>query len=176
MKTLIIYTSQTGFTKKYAQWLAERMQGDVLDLKAAKKKGASFYDAYEAIVYAGWVMAGKVVKADWFFGKAPDWKEKRLAIMAVGGSPNDNPDVETAMKTLLTEEQRRYMKAFYCQGGFDHDKMKWPSKVAMKMFTSALRKKKDEKSRQVAEFISQSYDISDVKFIEPVASYLLGGS
>ncbi len=174
MKTLIIYTSQTGFTKKYAQWLAERMQGDVLDLKAAKKKGASFYDDYEAIVYAGWVMAGKVVKTDWFFGKAADWKGKRLAIMAVGGSPNDNPDVETAMKTLLTEEQRRYMKAFYCQGGFDHDKMNWPSKVAMKMFTSALRKKKDEKSRQVAEFISQSYDISDVKFIEPVASYLLG--
>ncbi|WP_242872270.1 MULTISPECIES: flavodoxin domain-containing protein [unclassified Butyrivibrio] len=24
MKTLIIYTSQTGFTKKYAIWLADR--------------------------------------------------------------------------------------------------------------------------------------------------------
>ena len=23
MKTLIIYTSQTGFTKRYAEWLAE---------------------------------------------------------------------------------------------------------------------------------------------------------
>ena len=37
MKTLIIYTSQTGFTKKYAEWLAERTGGDVLELKEAKK-------------------------------------------------------------------------------------------------------------------------------------------
>ena len=28
MKTLIIYTSQTGFTKKYAQWIAD--EGDAI--------------------------------------------------------------------------------------------------------------------------------------------------
>jgi flavodoxin len=30
MKTLIIYTSQTGFTKRYAQWLADRVSGDLI--------------------------------------------------------------------------------------------------------------------------------------------------
>ena len=44
----------------------------------------------------------------------------------------------------------------------------------MKMFAGALKKKKDEKSQQVAEYISKSYDISDVKFIEPVVTYLRG--
>ena len=38
MKTLIIYTSQTGFTKKYAQWIADEMSADIYDLKDAKKK------------------------------------------------------------------------------------------------------------------------------------------
>ena len=38
MKTLIIYTSQTGFTKKYAEWLAEKMSGDLLELKDARKR------------------------------------------------------------------------------------------------------------------------------------------
>ena len=42
MKTLIIYTSQTGFTKKYAEWLADRTGGDLLDLKAAQKKNAGY--------------------------------------------------------------------------------------------------------------------------------------
>ena len=37
MKTLIIYTSQTGFTKRYAQWLADEMKADMYDLKDAKK-------------------------------------------------------------------------------------------------------------------------------------------
>ena len=79
MKTLIIYTSQTGFTKKYSQWLADEMKADIYDLKDAKKKDAAFFDAYDAIVYAGWIMAGKVVKSNWFLEKTPDWKEKRLA-------------------------------------------------------------------------------------------------
>lgn len=175
MKTLIIYTSQTGFTKKYSQWLADEMDAEVYDLKDAKKKEAAFFDAYDAIVYAGWIMAGKVVKSDWFLGKANGWKGKRLAVMAVGGSPNDNPDVDVALKNMIPGDQSQYIKAFYCQGGFDYDKMKGPSRLAMKMFTSALKKQKDEKSKQVAERISSSYDISDVKFIEPIVAYLMEG-
>ena len=174
MKTLIIYTSQTGFTKKYAQWLTDEMKADMYDLKDAKKKNTAFFEAYDAIVYAGWVMAGKVVKANWFLGKANGWKGKRLAVVAVGGSPNDNPDVEAALRKLIPDDQKQYIKAFYCQGGFDYDKMKGPYKLAMKMFVSALKKRKDEKSRQTAEYISKSYDISDVKYIQPIAAYLRG--
>ena len=37
MKTLIIYSSQTGFTKKYATWLSEELQADCIPLKDAKK-------------------------------------------------------------------------------------------------------------------------------------------
>ena len=29
MKALVIYTSQTGFTKRYAGWLAEKLGGEV---------------------------------------------------------------------------------------------------------------------------------------------------
>ena len=174
MKTLIIYTSQTGFTKKYAQWLAGEMSADIYDLKDAKKKADSFFGGYEAIVYAGWCMAGSVVKIKWFLDKAAGWKGKRLAVVAVGGSPNGNPEVETALKKILSDEQRQYIKAFYCQGGFNYEKMNGASKLAMKMFVSALKKKKDEKSRQMAEYISTSYDISDKKFIGPVVIYLRG--
>ncbi|MBR5180336.1 MAG: flavodoxin [Lachnospiraceae bacterium] len=174
MKTIIIYTSKTGFTKRYSEWLAEKMNADLIDLKDAQKKGDRFFDDYEAIVYAGWCMAGSVVKVKWFLDKASTWKGKRLAIMVVGGSPNDNPDVEETLNKILNDEQREYITAFYCQGGINYDKMKGPSKLAMKMFASALKKRKDEKSRQVGEYISSSYDISDVKYIEPVVAYLNG--
>ena len=76
MKTLVVYTSQTGFTKKYSQWLADKMSADIYDLKDAKKKGASFFEQYDAIVYAGWIMAGKVVKLNWFLSKAENLKNK----------------------------------------------------------------------------------------------------
>ena len=174
MKTLVIYTSQTGFTKKYAQWIAEEMKGDIYDLQDVKKKEDSFFDGYEAIVYAGWCMAGNIVKVKWFWDRAAAWKGKRLAVVAVGGSPNESPEVETFKKNILSDEQSRYIKAFYCQGGFDYEKMNTASKLAMKMFISALKKKPDEKSRQMADIISESYDISDKKFTEPIAAYLRG--
>ncbi len=51
MKTLVVYTSQTGFTKKYAQWMAERMDADLFDLKDVQKNADSSFDEYESIVY-----------------------------------------------------------------------------------------------------------------------------
>ena len=174
MKTLVIYTSQTGFTKKYAEWIADKMGGDLLDLKEAQKKPGDYFDDYDAICYGGWAMAGNVVKAKWFLDKATAWKDKRLAVFCVGGSPNDNPDVEVFLKRALTDEQRQYIKAFYCQGGFNYEKMNAPSKLAMKMFVSALKKKKNqtEAEKTMVKMIATSYDISDVKYIEPIVSYL----
>ncbi len=174
MKTLVIYTSQTGFTKRYAQWLAEETGADLYDLKDVQKKEEAFFAGYDAIVYAGWCMAGSVVKAKWFWGQAENWKEKRLAVVCVGGSPNDNPDVETLLKNTPGDKQREYIKAFYCQGGIAYEKMNAASRLAMRLFVSALKKKPDEKLRQMAEQISRSYDISDRKFIEPIISYLRG--
>ena len=174
MKTLIIYTSQTGFTKRYAEWLAERMNGDLLDLKEAQKKNKDFFANYDAICYGGWAMAGNLVKAKWFLEKATSWKNKRLAMFCVGGSPNDNPDVDVFLQNALTEEQKKYVKVFYCQGGFNYEKMKAPSRIAMKMFVTALKNKKDatEKEKVMAEKMASSYDISDIKYIEPIAAYL----
>ena len=174
MKTLIIYTSQTGFTEKYARWLADEMGADLYDLKDAKRKESSFFEGYDAITYAGWCMAGNAVKIKWFLDRANGWKNKRLAVVIVGGSPNDSNEVEEALKRVLNDEQKQYIKAFYCQGGFNYDKMNLPSKMAMKMFVGALKKKPDEKSKQMAEYISKSYDISDRKYIEPVVKYLRG--
>ena len=174
MKTLIIYTSQTGFTKKYADWLAQKTGGDLLDLKDAQKKNDAFFEGFEAIVYGGWVMAASVVKVKWFLNRAASWKGKKLAIYCVGGSPNDNPDVEVMLKNMLTDEQREYIKAFYCQGGFNYERMNAPSRLAMKMFVSALKKKKEptEEEKIMAEMVATSYDISDEKYLEPVIDYL----
>ena len=172
MKTLIIYTSQTGFTKRYAEWIAEKSQADIFTLKDVQIKNETFFNEYDATIYAGWCMAGKVVKLEWFLEKAANLKEKKLAIVAVGASPNEAPEVEVAMGNLLSDEQKQYIKVFYCQGGINYDKMKFPFKFAMKMFSNSLKNSKDPKQREQGEFIDHSYDISDIKFIEPIINFL----
>ena len=52
MKTAIIYSSETGFTKKYALWLEEKLGSDAkaYSLKEAKKVN---FDDCDALVYGG---------------------------------------------------------------------------------------------------------------------------
>ncbi len=118
---------------------------------------------------------GRTIKdGKWFLEKAENWKDKRLAMFCVGAGPYDNPDVAAYLENALTPEQQKYIKLFYCQGGVNYDNMKTPYKIAMKMLVSALKKKKDatEKEKAMADMLASSYDISDIKFIEPIVSYL----
>lgn len=148
------------------------MRADLFDIKDVQKNEEVFFAQYESIVYAGWICAEKVAKANWFFSKALNWKDKRLALIAVGGNPNDDPDTEAAVKRIITDEQSAYIKVFYCQGGFNYDKMSLPSKLAMKAFASSLKKSKEEKYREMGARIDHSYDIADKKYLGPVISYL----
>jgi hypothetical protein len=74
-------------------------------------RSLDFFETYEAIIYAGWCMAGMVVKVKWFFERAAYWKNKKLSIVAVGASPNDNPEVDEFLNNLFTDEQRPFIKA-----------------------------------------------------------------
>lgn len=174
MKTLIIYTSQTGFTKRYSEWLKERLNADCMSLEEVKKKDDAFFGTYEAIVYGGWAMAGKVVKAEWFFEKATAWQDKKLAVFCVGATPVDSPLVEQAMANVVPDGQKSYISSFYCPGGLDYDKMKLASKMMMKAYASMLSKQKNqtEDDKKMAEMIRHSYDISDIKYIEPIVEYI----
>ncbi len=171
MKTIIIYTSQTGFTKRYAEWIAEAAGADCLELSAAKKKD---FTSYEAIIFGGWACAGNIYKIGWFKGNINKWADKKLIAFCVGASPIENPDIEEAFQRIFNESERKKVKVFYCPGGFNYEKMSAPSKLVMKIFIKILKSKKDktEKERAMIEMISSSYDISDKKYIEPILDYL----
>ena len=81
MKTAVIYHSQTGFTKRYAQWTAEAVKADCFELSEAREKDLS---GYEAVVFGSWVCAGSLSKFGWFKSNMDKWKDKKLAVFCVG--------------------------------------------------------------------------------------------
>ena len=172
MKTLVVYTSQTGFTKRYAQWISERVSADLFDIKDVQNENGSFFRRYDSIVYAGWCVCGKVAKANWFFEKAENWKDKNLVIVSVGAALNGSKEAEMALNKILTDEQKTYIKAFYCQGGINYEKMNLASKLTMKAYAGSLKKSKDERLSDMGNMIAHSYDVSDKNFIEPIVAYL----
>ena len=147
----------------------------MLTYQDAKNKNETDFEVYDAIVYGGWAMAGNVVNSKWFLSKAPKWRGKKLALFCVGASPVDFPDVEEALKNMVSDEQREYIKAFYCPGGLDYSKMNTASKLAMKALLHTLKHKKnpEPKDTEMASWIDHSYDISDEKYLDPIIEYLM---
>lgn len=171
MKTVVIYNSQTGFTKRYAQWIAEATGADCLELSEAKKKSMA---VYEAIIFGGWACAGGISKLSWFKNNIDKWSDKKLIAFCVGGSPIDNPEIEPALKQNFKESEFKKVNVFYCPGGFNYEKMSTPSKLMMKIFIKTLKAKKNktEEEEVMIKMISSSYDISDKKYIEPILECL----
>ena len=171
MKTVVIYNSQTGFTKRYAQWIAAATEADCLELSEAKKKSMA---AYEAIIFGGWACAGGISKLSWFKSNIDKWADKKLIAFCVGGSPIDNPEIEPTLKWNFKESEFKNVNVFYCPGGFNYEKMSVSSKLMMKIFIKTLKAKKNktEEEEEMIKIISSSYDISDKKYIEPILECL----
>lgn len=167
---VVIYNSQTGFTKRYAQWISEALECTCVEFNEANKLD---FDKYTTIIFGGWACAGSVSKLKWFKKNMKKWNNKKLAVYCVGGSPIENPEVETAMKNCLSAEEHKNARIFYCPGGFNYEKMSASSKLMMKIFISALKAKKDktEEEKIMIEMISKSYDISSKKYIEPIVEW-----
>lgn len=171
MKTIVIYNSQTGFTKRYAEWIAEAAGADCLELSAAKRKNM---DTYKAIIFGGWACAGSISKLNWFKSNIDKWADKKLIAFCVGGSPMDNPEIELALKKNFKESELKKVSVFYCPGGFNYKKMSATSKLMMKLFIKMLKDKKDktEAEQEMIKMISTSYDISDRKYMNPILECL----
>ncbi len=171
MKTIVIYNSQTGFTKRYVEWIAKAAEADCYALADAKKKNL---DEYEAIIFGGWACAGGISKISWFKSNMEKWANKKLIVFCVGGSPMENPEIETGLRKNFKESEWEKVSVFYCPGGFCYEKMSASSKLMMKMFIKTLKAKKDKtkEEQEMIEMISHSYDISDEKYIEPILECL----
>lgn len=173
MEKIVIYHSQTGFTKRYAQWIAEAAGADCLELSAAKKKNLA---PYGTIIFGSWACAGGISKLNWFKNNMGKWVDKKLIVFCVGASPMDSPEVGQAMKQNFKEPEFKKVNVFYCPGGLNYGKMPMQSKIMMKMFIRMLKAKKNrtKTEEEMVKTISDSYDISDKKYIIPILECLEG--
>lgn len=171
MKTVVIFNSQTGFTKRYAEWISEAAGTDFMELSVAKQKDLT---VYETIIFGGWACGGSITKLNWFKDHMKQWPNQKLIVFCVGASPIDSPDIPLSLKRNFTEEEFERVSVFYCPGGLNYGKMSLPSKLMMKIFLKTLKAKREKTAadREMIRMISASYDISDRKYIEPILKCL----
>ena len=166
-KTVIIYYSKTGFTERYARWLAQDLDCALFRYEERNKIDFRLSDV---VIFGSWCHAGTIRKINWFRKQLPFWKGKKVAAFAVGAMPAGFAEIPELLRRNFTGDVR----AFYLPGGLNYEKMGSASRIMMKLFSSMMAKKqgKTQAEEEMARAIAQSYDLSDRGNLRPLTEYV----
>lgn len=157
---IIVYTSKTGFTKRYADLLAEKTG---LLAYPAKKVPRELEE--EDILYLGWMKVGKVQ------GLNRINREKIRAVCGSGTGQTAEPDPETVIARNGLEKT----PFFYLRGGcFPLKKQKGLDKLMLTAFVRMLksREPQDSKTDEAIRIIVEGFDGVKAENLEPVLQWL----
>lgn len=169
---LVLYKSVTGFTKEYAQMIADEVDGILMDFKDISVETIS---KYSTIVFGGRFHAGTVDGLKKAKELVRQSKIKNFVIFATGATPNTAKEViQEAWNRNLSPDELKNIPHFYMQSGLRYERMPWGDKLMMKVFCTMMKKKKHKEAyeKEVENAISSSYDISSRDYIEPLVSFL----
>lgn len=159
--TAIVYTTNTGSTKRYAEMLGEKTGFPVFDLG-----NAASVEKDSEIIYLGWVMAGSVQGLE----QAREAFGSLKAVCAVGTLPGEKAEADIKEKNNITEP------FFFLQGAFDLSKLKGMYKMMMgmmvRMMKSKLKESNDPDSKLILETFEKGMDFVSEDNLAPVLEWL----
>ena len=133
MEKVVIYQSGTGFTAKYAGWIAERLGCEAKEYKSVNPKELEEYDR---VIYGGWIFGGMVAGYD----KIKALNLKDVIVFAVGMTV---PSEEVAAK-IAKQNQIPRERLYYYEGGYNPKKVGFMKRMLLNMIKKSLEKKENK--------------------------------
>ena len=161
MSKVVIYQSGTGFTAKYANWIAERLG---CEAKVYKEVNPSELSDYDMVIYGGWIMAGMVSGYD----KIRELQLKNVVVFGVGITP---PSEDVATK-IAEQNQIARERFFYYEGGCDLKKLGFFKKMMLNMIKKSLEKKETKTAGELRSLEAlNGADHTSKEAIEDIVGY-----
>lgn len=176
MNALVVYCSQTGSAKTYADWLAEDLGCVATTLDQLDAKGP----ACNLIVLCSWFHAASIKGSKRFRSYMDAHPEQRFAVVAVGATPmpcEDWPanEHEEAFRRSFPADAYPNLPWCYCQGGFHFERLGALDKIAMRIYFHMLEKNIADGSRRDAIALAnmrEGFDGCDRSYLEPLRQQL----
>lgn len=171
---VVLYQSKYGAAKRYAQWLAETLDFDCMDMKQADTRAAA---AYDTIILGSGVYASGTAATAFLRKHFADLRGKKIAVFCVGAAPFD----EGAFRRLVEQQVKDDLKAvpyFYCRGMLDTGRMAFADRLLCTMLQKAAAKKAPA-ARNVLETAlmdaaDQPCDWTDKAYLQPIIDFVRG--
>ena len=171
-KGIVLYQSQSGSTRKYAQWLSDKTGFPQVETKKASPDDLSSCDV---IVLGGGLYASGIAGISFLKKNWQRLKGKKIAVFCVGASPADEKVLQQVAAHNL-KGSLSGLPCFYCRGAWDEDAMTRKDRALCKLLQKAVAKK-DPASYEpwetaLMEAMGQRCDWTDPRYLEPLLRYL----
>ncbi len=175
-KSLVLYKSSYGHTQKYAQWISEKLNCELVDLAKNKKVDLSNYDTIivGGGIYASGINGISVITSQW-----EQIKNKKIIVYTVGLSDPKMPEQFTEIiNKAFTPEQQKQIKVFHLRGGINYKQLNIMHRSMMAMLKKFMLDKKSEheltdQDREMLKSYGNKIDFTDISTIEPIIKYAL---
>ena len=162
MEKLIVYGSQYGTAKQYAERFSEMTGIPVRDYK-----GANDLKPYDLILYFGGLYAGNV-KGLKHTAKALREGTKLIVVTVGLADPQDERNAENILNSVRKQVPERLlpgMAVFHLRGGIDYKKLSMKHKAMMAFLIYHLKKLPEEKKTEETKAMIETYN-SEVNFVD----------
>lgn len=163
-KMIIVYSSNTGYTKQYAELLHKELGYPTFPID----KVPAYYNGSDAI-YLGWLLAGRV-----YGYSAAQCRLNVKCVVAVGMT------AESAAQEEFLHGKNKLspiVPLFYLQGGYDYNKLHGIFKLMMSVKTKEILARYDAKSEAEREkdatykMVTRGYSVVSPERIARVADW-----
>lgn len=176
-KTVVIYESKYGSTRRYARWIAEALGCPLFEKKNCRPQDLEQYDT---IIYGGGLYAGGVSGIRLLIKNWPALRQKNVILFTCGLSDPQNPadtaHIRQALDKVLSPEMMKKLQIFHLRGGIDYSKLNPIHRCMMSMLRKMLLKKDaallTEEDRYLLDTYGKQVDFTDQASIRPLIDYV----
>ena len=171
MKTLIIYKSKYGSTKKYAYWIGEEIKAKVLEVSEVL---VSKLGEYDNIIYCGGLYAGNIIGLSFIKKNYNILSDKKVIIVAIGATLKKEDEILKIKSRILPDEMRDKVHFYLLRGALDYKKMNFIHRIIMLLYISKLKKSDnlDEDAKGLIETYGKTSDFTDKESILPIVDII----
>ena len=175
MTSIVIYGSQYGTARQYAEELARRT-----GIEARPYDAVGDINQYDTIAYVGALYAGGVLGMKKTFVRLSSCTGKAIVIATVGlADPTDSENVkniEGNMRRQLPGEVFAAARIFHLRGGIDYSKLGFKHKTMMRLLCNKAKnlpeEKKNAEVRAMLEPYGKQVSFVDFDALEPLIAAL----
>ncbi|GIM33778.1 flavodoxin domain-containing protein [Paraclostridium bifermentans] len=163
----VIYKTKYGSTKKYAGWIALKLDADLYEISDIRSK---HLDEYETIIFGGGIYRGKINGLNFIDQNYNKIKDKNIYIFSVGMESISENRKESLIKNNFKNIEEKNVGFYNFKGGLDYSSLSFIDKIMMKALKSMIDKKTKsdltEDDKVVLRGFEEKIDLTDKKSIK----------